>query len=110
MIIYAKGKVLGVEERDQVNRKTGEVFQKHYLVLQTQKPGGLPGRTVDSEYLLTQKQLEHGADKRLNELKDQTVLIEVFGNHRAYKDRVYSDWYVSGDAVPVRFPAPAKAS
>lgn len=105
MTIYAKGKILGVAERDQLNRKTGEVFQKYFLVLQSEKQGGLPGQTVDSEYMLTKKQLEHGADKRLNELKGQTVLVEVFGNHRAFKDRVYSDWYVSGDAVPVPFPS-----
>jgi hypothetical protein len=101
MSLYAKGKVLGVAAIDQVNKKTGEHYQIYRLVLQTPKHGGLQGQTIDEEYQLTKRQLESGAEKRLNDLKGQQVLIEVFGSHRAYKDRVYSDWFLAGDAVPV---------
>tara|TARA_R110001592_G_scaffold340362_1_gene628484 strand:+ start:2564 stop:2899 length:336 start_codon:yes stop_codon:yes gene_type:complete len=104
MSIYAKGKVLGVITRQQVNPKTGESWDKYYLVLQSPKTGGLAGQFVDSEYQLTKRQLELGAEKRFNELSGQDVFIEIFGNHRTKMntDRVYSDWYLSGDGTPLR--------
>lgn len=52
MKLYAKGKVLGVAVRQQVNNKTGESWDKLYLVIQTPKHGGLDGQMDDAEYML----------------------------------------------------------
>jgi hypothetical protein len=104
MKLYARGKVLGVAEKEDVNQKSGEVFSKAVLILQSAKNGGLPGQTEDSEYLLTKRQIENGCVKRLDEYKGKDILIEVFGNHRGSKKlddtRVWSNWYLSGEAVP----------
>ena len=111
MSLYAKGKIIGVESRQQVNRNTGETWDKLFLVIQSRKTGGLEGRYVESEFQLTKRQIEQGAEKRLNELRGNEVLIEVFCNNRTQtgSDRVYTDWFLSGDAVPVRMPS-AKAA
>ncbi|WP_372878684.1 DNA-binding protein [Spongiibacter marinus] len=111
MSLYAKGKILGVATRQQVNPNTGETWDKLFLVIQSRKTGGLDGQFVDSEFLLTKRQIQQGAEKRLNELRGQEVLIEVFCKNRTSTgtDRVYTDWMLAGDAVPVRMPA-AKAA
>ncbi len=98
MSLFAKGKLLGVAQRDKVNSKTGEVYTKHYLVLQSPKTGGLDGQTVDHQFLLTKRQIEVGADKRLNEAKGREVMVEVFMQARSYKEKAYVDWFVAGDA------------
>lgn len=98
MQLQARGTVLGVARRESINRKTGEAIPQYFLVLQSPKSGGIEGQTIDAEFRLTRKQIEQKRDEELEKLKGKTVTIEVFAKHRAWNDRVYSDWFIAGDA------------
>lgn len=102
MKLYAKGKILGVAVRPQQNNKTGETWDKLFLVIQTPKHGGLSGQLEDSEFQLTKNQIDSGAQKRLNEMANTDVLVEVFMMTREHNGKTYITWFLSGDGVPQR--------
>jgi hypothetical protein len=102
MKLFAKGKILGVATRPQYNKNTGESWEKLFLVIQTPKHGGIAGQLEDSEFQLTKAQIDAGAQKRLNDLNGNEVLIEVFMMTNEFKGKTYTSWFLSGDGVPQR--------
>lgn len=110
MNLFAKGKILGVASRQQVNPNNGNTWDSHYLVIQTPKRGGVAGQMDDSEFQLTKSQVDSGAVKRLSDMQGQEVLVEVFSNQREHKGKVYMTWYLSGDGVPQRINPSQKAA
>jgi hypothetical protein len=110
MNLFAKGKILGVATRQQVNRNNGNTWDSHYLVIQAPKRGGVAGQMDDSEFQLTKSQVDSGAVKRLNDMQGSEVLVEVFSQQKESKGRVYITWFLSGDGVPQRINPAQKAA
>jgi|GEM_PF-4228172 len=104
------GTVKGVKRFEKTNKQTGEVYHEYFLGLANTKQGGYDGEENIRDIKLTKKQLQNNLDTYYKDLVGKRVQVEVFMNHRAWKERVYSDWFLGGEGRPISIdgkPAPA---
>lgn len=110
-MLLLKGIVKGVRvEEGKVNTQTGQITVKHFVGIASPKIGGYDGEENITEVRVAAKQLQSGIGAFYESLRGQEVVVPVFPQSRAYKDRVYTDWYFSGDAKPVDLRRVEKAT
>ncbi|MDH5629882.1 MAG: hypothetical protein OEY96_06970 [Gammaproteobacteria bacterium] len=101
MLTY-QGKCIGVRTNPRTNQKTGEQYDEKYLGITTPKQNGYEGEVFTFEVRLSKKQLEAGLEQFYTEQKGKEIRVPVFANHRAWKDRVFTDWFLSNDGKPIK--------
>jgi hypothetical protein len=110
-MLLLKGIVKGVRvEEGKVNTQTGQITVKHFVGIASPKIGGYDGEENITEVRVAAKQLQTGIGAFYESLRGQEVVVPVFPQSRAYKDRVYTDWYFSGDAKPVQLNRESKTA
>ncbi len=110
-MLLLKGIVKGVRvEEGKVNTQTGQITVKHFVGIASPKSGGYDGEEIITELRVSAKQLQTGLGAFYESLRGQEVVVPVFPQSRAYKDRVYTDWYFSNDGKPLQLDRQAKPS